>query len=140
MGNLADSVSTAVTSVTSIGLTVASGGMSGISGSEKDTSKPTSETTEGGVRSSGTGDDVDDIVARSESYKMDVQDFIDAVDIDDVLIQVSTCIQIVLVSCSTRWSISTTRLMRSVTTSGHPTEAQDSPNKDDERHTREYIE
>jgi hypothetical protein len=41
------------------------------------------------MRGDGTGDDVaEDIIARSESYKMDVQDFVDAVEIDDVLIQV----------------------------------------------------
>ena len=96
VGNLADSVSTAVTS---IGLTVASGAGTGAGSTRKESSTPiassedkTSTTTaEGGAGSGagGTGDDMaEDIIARSENYKMDVQDFIDAVEIDDVLIQV----------------------------------------------------
>lgn len=90
VGNLADSVSTAVTS---IGLSVGSG---------VDSTKIESPGKQGGGSSVGNGgvddksagvsdsgdDFAEDIVARSDSYKMDVQDFIDAVEIDDVLIQV----------------------------------------------------
>lgn len=90
VGNLADSVSTAVTSIgISVGAGVDSSNTesteSGRSGGESGLASP---GVKGKGLDVGTDEKVEDIVARSESYKMDVQDFIDAVEIDDVLIQV----------------------------------------------------
>lgn len=99
VGNLADSVSTAVTS---IGLGVSPGGGEVNAGGGVHSHNTTASSLnkfgasvgaqagsgsgEGGASS---GEEADDVIARSESYKMDVQDFIAAVEIDDVLIQVS---------------------------------------------------
>ena len=79
VGNFADSVSTAVSS---IGLSV--------TGNEKtkvETTRP-SVTTENDKEDANDGDGSDDMLPKCEDYKMDVQDFIEAVEIDDVLIQV----------------------------------------------------